>query len=65
LCFVDFKQVFESASGDIFKSMHNICEKYVKTIAEMKNNITRIKIGNTLIEAISITIRYGIDKEIV
>jgi len=33
---------------------YNICEKYVKIIAEMnKNNIARIKAGNTLIEALT------------
>jgi hypothetical protein len=35
---------------DVFKSTqeHNICDKYMKIIAEMnKNNITKIKAGNT------------------
>jgi len=36
----------------------NICKKYVKIIAEMKkNNTTRIKAGNTLTEAVPITIQ--------
>jgi len=55
LCFVDLKQAFDKVRlRNILRSMqrYNICEKYVKIIAEMnKNNIARIKAGNTLTEA--------------
>jgi hypothetical protein len=39
--------------------MHNICEKYMKIVAEIKkNNSTRIKTRKTLVEAVLITMGY-------
>jgi len=40
----------------LISMQEHICEKYVKIVAEMnKNNTTKIKAGNTLIEAVLIT----------
>jgi hypothetical protein len=48
-----FKQAFDRVHlEDILKAMqgHNICEKYMKIIVEMNNNIIRMKAENILTE---------------